>query len=204
MSRSQPLGEGVHHPEQEARGHSGIDVRAKVAIADGLLDQIGNESVETAPAHQRLPLNLTVAPDPHKQGHVRQPVHEHLYAAAQQRLNPVHRRPVHRPHPSGHLLEAFERMIERQAKQGVLALNVVVDARFGDLQPSRQIVDARAIEALLVEDIDRSRDHRREIVARASTARGRHGTNTTNTILTPMTERSVRFSAESGDLRQSI
>src|ERR1700689_1719904 len=50
--RPVPLGERVHHAEQEPRGNAGIHVGPDVAFGLGLADQIGDDPVKLAPPFQ--------------------------------------------------------------------------------------------------------------------------------------------------------
>jgi hypothetical protein len=54
-----------------------------------------------------------------------------------------------------HLAEVIQSATHRDVEQLVLARHVVVDRRLGDAEPLREVFHARAVEALLDEDINR-------------------------------------------------
>ena len=80
------------------------------------------------------------------------------------------RRPVEAAYLVGDLLEADQRAVEGQRQQRFLALDVVVDGGLADAEPPRQVLDAGAVEAALVEHRDRGGQHRLEVVTGPSPA----------------------------------
>jgi len=85
-ARPVPLGGRVNQAEQQFRCHHRIDIRAQVAIRDGLLDQRGGELVERPAAGQRVSLGGRVAVHAQQERDERLLRDQHGNAAADQVL----------------------------------------------------------------------------------------------------------------------
>jgi len=85
-ARPVPLGSRVDQAEQQFRCHHRIDIRAQVAVRDGLLDQRGGELIERAAAGERLALGGRVAVHAQQERDERLLRDQHRDAAADQVL----------------------------------------------------------------------------------------------------------------------
>jgi hypothetical protein len=165
-ARPVPLGGRVDQAEEQFRCHHRVDIRAQVAVRDGLLDQRGGELVERAAAGQRLALGDRVAVHAQQEGDKRLLRDQYRDAAADQMLKPVDC-PARKFLRGGRDREqAVQRAAGGQPEQLLFRRHMVIDRGLRDAERARQVLHRGRVVAALVEQPHRGSQDRLQVVPR--------------------------------------
>ena len=140
------------------------------ALVDRLLYDGRDDLVVGASLFQGPSLGLGVAVHVEEQRHVGQPIGQDLDVAADQVGQPVDRGTRRRLGFGGAGHQRFQRPLEAEPEQLLLALDVVVDRRLRESRRVREVLEAGAVVAALGEDADRDVEEAFQVVGGAHLA----------------------------------